>query len=299
MISRRDAPQWVKEAGRAATRAGGRLTAGARILPGFLMVGTQRGGTTSLFRALAAHPAVVPPNFHKGVHYFDVGYPRGLAWYRGHFPVRQLAERRVSAALDRAGLDGAAPLAFESAGYYMHHPLAAERIARDLPGVKLVALLRDPVVRAYSAHKHELARGFETEPFERALDLEPERLAGEVEKIRADPAYLSHAHRHHSYVDRGQYAEQIGRLFELFGRDRVLVLYAEDFFSEPEPCYDAILDFLGLPRWRPASFERHNARPGSPLPDHLHRRLAEHYAPWDDKLAALLGAEPAWRRAER
>ncbi|TYK49336.1 sulfotransferase domain-containing protein [Actinomadura decatromicini] len=291
MISRRDAPQWVKEAGRAATRASGRLTSGARVMPGFLMVGTQRGGTTSLFRALAAHPAVVQPNFHKGVHYFDVNYPRGFGWYRGHFPVRARAERRVAAAMPDAR-----PLAFESAGYYMHHPLAPERIARDLPDVKLVALLRDPVIRAYSAHKHELARGFETEPFERALDLEAERLAGEVERIKADPAYVSHSHRHHSYVDRGQYAEQIGRLFELFGRDRVHVAYAEDFFAEPEPCYDAILEFLGLPAWRPDSFERHNARPGSPLPDHLHRRLADHYAPWDDKLAALLGAEPAWRR---
>ena len=291
MISHRDAPQWVKEAGRAATRAGGRLTSGARMLPDFLMVGTQRGGTTSLFRALAAHPAVIRPNFHKGVHYFDVDYPRGLSWYRGHFPVRSLAERRVTAAMD-----GAAPLAFESAGYYMHHPVAPERIARDLPGVKLIVLLRDPVVRAYSAHKHELARGFETEPFERALDLEAERLAGEVEKIKADPAYVSHGHRHHSYVDRGQYADQIERLFALFGRDRVLVLYAEDFFSEPEPCYDSILEFLGLPAWRPASFERHNARPGSPLPDHLQRRLSDHFAPYDDRLAALLGAEPAWRR---
>ncbi|MFC4050286.1 sulfotransferase domain-containing protein [Actinomadura syzygii] len=294
MISRRDAPQWVKEAGRAATRAGGRLTSGTRVLPGFLMVGTQRGGTTSLFRALAAHPAVVQPNFHKGVHYFDVNYSRGFGWYRGHFPVRTRAERRVAAAMPDAR-----PLAFESAGYYMHHPLAPERIARDLPDVKLIALLRDPVIRAYSAHKHELARGFETEPFERALDLEAERLAGEVEKIKADPAYVSHGHRHHSYVDRGQYAEQIGRLFELFGRDRVHVAYAEDFFAEPEPCYDAILEFLGLPPWRPESFERHNARPGSPLPDQLHRRLAGHYAPWDDKLAALLGDEPAWRRRAR
>ncbi|GAA4224932.1 sulfotransferase [Actinomadura meridiana] len=296
MISRRDAPQWVKEAGRAATRAGGRLTSGARMLPDFLMVGTQRGGTTSLFRALAAHPAVVPPNFHKGVHYFDVNYPRGLGWYRGHFPVRALAGRNAG-----TGQDGntARPQAFESAGYYMHHPLAPERIARDLPGVKLIVLLRDPVIRAYSAHKHELARGFETEEFERALDLEPERIAGEIEKIRADPAYVSHSHRHHSYLDRGQYADQIEHLFELFGRDRVLVRYAEDFFSEPEPCYDSILEFLGLPQWRPPSFERHNARPGSPLPDHLLRRLSEHYAPWDDKLAALLGAEPAWRRPER
>ncbi len=50
-------------------------------------------------------------------------------------------------------------------------------------------MLRDPVERAYSAYKHELARGFETESFERALDLEPERTAGEAERLLEDPAY--------------------------------------------------------------------------------------------------------------
>jgi hypothetical protein len=280
MISRRDAPQWVKEGGRALSRTTGRLSSGLRVLPDFLLVGTQRGGTTSLFRALAAHPGVAPPIFHKGVHYFDVNYARGEGWYRGHFPLRRVSR-----------------MAFESAGYYMHHPLAPERIAADLPGVKLLALLRDPVERAYSAHKHELARGFETEAsFERALDLEPERLAGEVERIRAEPGYLSHSHRHHSYLDRGRYAEQLEALFTLFGRDRVHVTYAEKFFTEPEPCFDAIVDFLGLPRWRPAEFERHNARPGSPLSPALQERLSGYFAPHDERLAALLGEVPPWRR---
>jgi hypothetical protein len=280
VISRGDAPQWVKESGRAVSRTAGRLTSAARALPAFVMVGTQRGGTTSLFRALAAHPGTAPPNLHKGVHYFDVNYERGESWYRGHFPVRRGSR-----------------LAFESAGYYMHHPLAPERIAADLPGVKLVALLRDPVERAYSAHKHELARGFETEPsFERVLELEPSRLDGEVERIRTEPGYLSHAHRHHSYLDRGHYDEQISTLHALFGRERVHVAFAEDFFSEPEPCFDAIVDFLGLERWRPPSFERHNARPGSPLPERLRRRLNSHFEPHDERLAGLLGEAPPWRR---
>lgn len=287
MISRRDAPQWAKDTGRAVTRAGGRLTAGARLLPAFLMVGTQRGGTTSLFRALAEHPALAPPVLHKGVHYFDVSYHRGLDWYRGHFPLRAVAARRAG---------GLAPLAFESAGYYMHHPLAAGRIARDLPEVRLIALLRDPVERAHSAHKHELARGFETEPFERAVELEPERLAGEVARVEAEPGHLSHSHRHHSYLDRGQYAEQLERLFGLFGRERVLVLYAEDLFADPGPCFDQITEFLGLPRWRPAAFDQHNARPGAPLPGVLRARLEAHFAPYDEKLAVLLGEPPAWRR---
>jgi hypothetical protein len=251
------------------------------MLPSFLMVGTQRGGTTSLFRALTAHPDTAQPNFHKGVHYFDVNYQRGPSWYRGHFPMRWHQGRQA--------------LAFESAGYYMHHPVAPHRIARDLPGVKLIALLRDPVERAYSAYKHELARGFETEPLERALDLEPERLAGEVQRITLEPDYVSHSHRHHSYLDRGQYAEQLDVLFDLFGRDRVLVLFAEDFFSRPELCYDRALGFLGLRQWYPTRFDRHNARAGADLSDRLRRRLTQHFLPHDDRLAELLGESLPWR----
>ena len=71
-------------------------------------------------------------------------------------------------------------MTFESSPYYLFHPLSAERIARDLPGVKVLVLVRDPVERAYSAHAHELARGYETEQFERALELEEERLRGEA-----------------------------------------------------------------------------------------------------------------------
>src|SRR5215469_7371422 len=97
---------------------------------------------------------------------------------------------------------GAEPLTFESSPYYMFHPLAPARIAADLPGVKLLVLVRDPVERACSAHAHELARGYESEPFERALELEDERLSGEAERIMAHPGYLSPSHQHHAYRAR-------------------------------------------------------------------------------------------------
>ena len=195
----------------------GRLTHWARMLPGFLIVGAQRCGTTSMYRTLSQHPAILKAVLHKGVHYFDTGYDHGLGWYQGHFPLR------ARAALARRAT-GDVPLTFESSPYYMFHPLAAQRISRDLPGVKLLVLTRDPVERAYSAHAHELARGFETEPFERALELEDQRLAGEAEKIVSQPGYQSHSHQHHGYRVRGHYADQLERLAELFGRDRVHVV---------------------------------------------------------------------------
>ena len=63
------------------------LTAGARLQPGFLIVGAQRSGTTSMFKTLVQHPGVARPFLRKGVHYFDKAYDRGPRWYRGHFPL--------------------------------------------------------------------------------------------------------------------------------------------------------------------------------------------------------------------
>jgi Sulfotransferase domain len=267
----------------------GRLTSGGRMLPGLLIVGAQRCGTTSMYRALSQHPAVLKSVLHKGVHYFDMNYGQPLAWYRAHFPL--LARARMVA---RSA--GGGPLTFESSPYYMFHPLAGQRIAADLPGVRLLVLVRDPVQRAYSAYAHELARGFETEPFERALELEPSRLRGEAERIVASPGYLSLSHQHHGYRARGQYIEQLERLAALFGRDRIHVVDSGDFFTEPEPVYDAVLDFLGLPHRGYPEFEQHNSRPREVMPDNLRSQLDRHFLPYDERLAEWLRAVPSWRR---
>lgn len=279
----------MKRTAHAVSVLAGRVTAPARVLPGFLIVGAQRCGTTSMYRTLSQHPAVLKAVLHKGVHYFDMNYDRGLGWYRAHFPLRATGARAAQAA-------GVPALSFESSPYYLFHPLAAERIAADLPGVKLLVLVRDPVERAYSAHAHELARNFESEPFERALELEDERLRGEADKIRANPRYLSHSHQHHAYLARGRYAEQLDRLLPLFGADRIHVVDSGDFFAKPEPVYDGVLDFLGLPRNGYPEFERHNARPRSPMPTALRARLEEYFAPHDERLATWLRGVPSWRR---
>jgi hypothetical protein len=271
------------------TRTVGRWTAGARLTPDFLIVGAQRCGTTSLFKTLSQHPAVLPAVYHKGVHYFDTAYDRGMDWYIGHFPTARKAEA-VRGSVGVRGITG------ESSPYYMYHPLAPQRIARDLPEVRLLVLLRDPVERAYSAHAHELARGFETEPFERALELEAGRIAGQRELMLADPTYNSDHFQHNAYVTRGQYVEQLEHLESLFGRERLHVVDSDDFFADPRPAFDAVCDFLGLPHWDDIAFGKHNARARSPMSAELRERLHEHYRPYDERLATWWGRVPSWRR---
>jgi phosphoglycolate phosphatase-like HAD superfamily hydrolase len=274
----------------------GMVTAGrplrpARMLPGFLIVGAERCGTTSLFHVLRQHPAIFSSTLpRKEVHYFDQRYQRfGLGWYQCHFPLA--ARARLIAR--RVGLE---PVAFEATANYMFHPLAPSRIHHDLPGVKLIVLVRDPVERAYSAHANHIGHGLETEPFERALELEDERLAGEAERLAADPGYRSYNHRHYSYRVRGHYADQLEHLERIFGRDQIHVIDSGDFFAAPGPAYDQVLGFLGLARRGDPAFTPQNARPRSPMPDSVRAALEEHYRPHDERLARWLDRPPSWRR---
>ncbi|MEQ6902474.1 sulfotransferase [Nocardioides sp. YIM 152588] len=287
MSVRASLPRPVKIAGRRASVRLGTATAERRQLPSFIMVGAQRCGTTSLFRALMSHPLIHSANYHKGVNYFDVNYDRPFSWYQGHFPTTSVLRRRVK------GTDGD-PVTFEASGYYLFHPCAPERIAHHLPDVKIVAMLRDPVERAYSAWKHELARGYETEPFEDALDLEDQRLEGVVERMEADPDVQSFSHRHHAYVRRGHYAEQLQRMQRYLPAEQFHVVDSESFFTEPESTYGALLDFLGMPAAMPEKFDRWNGRPSSPMPEETRSRLRAHFADHDEALAAMIGRTPAW-----
>lgn len=266
----------------------GAMTERLRLRPRFMMIGAQRCGTTSLFRMLEAHPQAMPA-YRKGVNYFDLNYFRGMSWYHGHFPVASRA-RRIAGSFGE-------PVAFEASGYYIYHPFALERMAKDLPRMQLLVMLRDPIERAFSAYKHEYARGYEQETFEKALELEDRRLAGEVDRMREDISYESFSHRHHSYRHRGHYAEQLERVFEHFPRSQVHVIESEAYFEEPEREYSELLRFLDLRPFQPREFRKLNARPGTPMSPETRRSLENYYATHNRRLAELLGRSPRWAQS--
>src|SRR5437588_5706883 len=118
------------------------ITSSIRLLPDFLIIGTQRGGTTPLYHYVQTHPSITPATT-TDTHFFDKKYGKGLAWYRGHFPT--IIEKYYAQHLrDRAFLTG------EACSTYLFYPHTPKRIAQVLPRVKLIVLLLNPVDRAYS-----------------------------------------------------------------------------------------------------------------------------------------------------
>ena len=280
----------VTQAGKAVLRRVGSATAGHRPGPDLLVVGAKRGGTTSLWKYLDQHPGMLPtfPKAEKvkGTYFFDEEWGRGEAWYRSHFPTtwrRRLAERSL----------GYPPATFEASPYYLFHPHAPARAHQVVPDALVVALLRDPVERAFS-HWKERRNHTEALPFAEALAAEGERTAGEEARMVADPSVISAAHRHQTYVAQGCYAPMLERWFAAYGRERVLVVAAEEFYADPQAFVDTVTDRLSLPRHHLGDPEPFNAEPSADMGGAVRQQLSERLA---DDIAAvehLLGRPMPW-----
>ncbi|MFN2432169.1 MAG: sulfotransferase domain-containing protein [Gemmatimonadota bacterium] len=258
-----------------------RLTRRWRPLPDFLVVGVQKSATTSVFRWLAAHPDVAPA-LVKEVHFFDHNWSRGPDWYRGHFPLR--AGRR------RGRLTG------EASPSYVFHPLVPGRVRQTLPDARLIALLRNPVDRAYSHYQHGVRWGYEPLSFEAALEREPERLRGERRRLARDPDHDARRLLRYSYQARGRYAEQLERWLALFPREQLLVLESSRLTSDPQGAFEAVQRFLGLRPVPLATRVRHHAYSYPPMHPATRARLVEQFRPQNERLYQLLGRSFAWDR---
>ncbi len=265
-----------------------RTTSMLRLRPTFLVIGAQKAGTTSLHEYLVEHPAVLCAAT-KEVQYFNQLYDGREGWYRSQFPLaaRSWAVRRRL---------GVRPAIGEATAAYIFHPRVPERVHAFDPRMKLIAVLRDPVDRAYSHYQMELRWGRESGSFEEALAREEAELPPELELIRRDPTYVSPNGLARSYVARGCYAEQIERWLRFFPREQLLVLTSEELLGDPAEVMSRIAGFLGIPEWRAESYPLRGVREYPPIPPTTRERLAHTFEPHNRRLEELLGREVPWTR---
>lgn len=274
-------------AGQRAIRHSCRLaTAGIRLMPDFIIIGTQRGGTTSLYKYLTQHPDIGTAT-NKEVHFFDLNFHRGTRWYRYHFPtvVPRLTRQILSKRLFLTG---------EGSPYYLFHPLVPGRVAEALPSLKLIVLLRNPIDRAYSHYQHEVRQGRESLTFEEAIRQEDKRMVGEHERILNDGAYASTAHRRHSYLARGIYVDQLDRWMRCFPPEQFLVIRSEDFYANPQAILSETLRFLGVSDYKLQGYRRYQSAEYAGMDSAVRQRLREYFAPHNQRLYKFLGTELSW-----
>jgi hypothetical protein len=264
------------------------LTRPARTQPTFLVIGAQKSGTTSLRRYLSQNPAVLCAE-PKELHYFDKDYARGDSWYLAQFPWRTEAR----AVRRNVGVD---PAIGEATPEYLFNPRVPARIHAFDPDLRFVAVLRDPVDRAYSQYQMQVRRRGETRSFEELLELEKEELPRELERMRREPAYVPSMELRRSYVARGRYAEQFERWFGYYARDRFLVLTSTELNHDTSATMALVTAFLGVPEWQADEYPRLSAGSYEPMAPVTREHLARVYEPHNRRLEELLGRTFDWTR---
>lgn len=240
------------------------LNAGSRALPDFLIIGSMKAGTTSLFNYLCQHPQVIG-SVPKEIFYFCSHPERGERWYRRHFPLRSQLQAQ------RAICGEATPtyLACENA------PLHAVGF---MPDVKIIALCREPAERAVSHYYHRVRAGremrsidevFSSTMIERLARCQPE---GETEKV---------------IYDRGYYASGIKHWLQCYPREQILVLEAESLFHQPQSTFAEVCAFLHIDHIELRDTQNFNANSGSKQKPKCFHELRQAFKKQNQDLAAL------------
>lgn len=269
-------------------------TSPLRMLPDFVIIGAQKGGTTSLYSYLITHPSIGGAA-RKELNFFDQNYYKGIAWYRSQFPTT-MRKYYVEHMQKLPFITG------EASPNYFPHPHAAKRLAKLLPQVKLIALLRNPVDRAYSQYRHNISRGLDTLSFAEAIAREEERTKEEREKVEGNEHIFNHTYQRYNYIARGLYADQLEQWYGYFPKEQFLLLTSDDFYKDPNALVKEALHFLGIPE---AQLERFDSSPRqenksgeakSKLDPEIRQQLVEYYRPYNQRLYELMGSDLGWDR---
>ena len=232
------------------------------------------------------HPDIFEA-FRKEVHYFDHCFERGDIWYRAHFPLK--AEMAAAKLVGRSAITG------EATPYYIFHPCGPKRVHEFNPGMKLLVILRNPIDRAYSHHQQNVNRHIEDLPFEEAIAVENDRIAGEAEKLLNGDISVSPSYQHHSYLARGFYFDQIQAWLKYFPREQMHVLFTEELKCTPGDVVSEAVRFLGV---RDVNLERvredHAGVYKSSLAEETRARLEEFYREPNRQLSEFLGRGLPW-----
>lgn len=240
----------------------------------YLIIGTQKGGTTSLNYYLSEHPNIIS-SMIKEMPFWSNQVHRGLEWYFSHFP---------PIPTDYNCLVGeATPMNFNS-------PEVAENLVKFFPNVKLILLLRNPIDRAVSHYYHWLSLKWELSSFEEAI----QREINQLEDQKTDFWTKLHNPKIQGYLAKGLYIYFLEKWIKVFPREQFLILSSEEFYANPDLKTTEVLNFLGLPEYHLSQYHQYNTRPYPPISESTRRLLNHYFQPYNQKLEDCLGMQFNW-----
>jgi hypothetical protein len=234
----------------------------------FIIIGAQKAGTTALSLNIGKHPDIYinnnkNPAFSE-VHFFDINFKKGIEWYKKKF---NYSKKMVG----------------EKTPELMYLDWTFPLIQAVNPYVKLIIILRNPILRAYSAWKHAKKNFNEIRNFEDSI--KDKSISSQNKTF-----YTSQFH----YLQRGLYYQQIAELVKWFPRDNLLILIQENVIKNMTREYNKVYNFLNLPEFSGNYELEYVSDDKSTINPETYKKLIKYYKNDVDNLEKLLSIKIDW-----
>ena len=253
------------------------ITASSRVLPDFIIVGTVRSGSTSLYYNICEHPSVLSAAYDE-IGFFDSNYHLGINWYRSMFPtIKEMenVERKTGFAITG-----------EDTPFYLWKEEAAKRIFEMNGDTKIIGIFRNPVDRAYSNYNLAVRSKTEKLTFEEAIDEEIGFLKNHSFRESVD--------NKRSYLAKGIYENQIKIWFELFPREQIHLLSTEDMQKNPEEALQKAFRFLEIPDYIIKNPQKQKAAEYKKMNNETREKLVDFYKQHNERFFKTIQKKFDW-----
>ena len=257
--------------------------------PDFLIIGAQKAGTTSLYNYLIQHPRIFDRKSFKEVRYFDriEHYSKGWSWYLGHFPSK---------------IEKGNQLTGDGSPNYLYYEEVPKLIKKDLRQIKMIAILREPVSRAYSGWR--MFHSFEDVPNDHLRRFYDKRTFSAAIKEELEPSFKHEKYPfRYDYIGRGRYVEQLKNYYKYFSKNSILILELSQLQTDPTSTLNTVCNFLEIEHFplkvlQEITKEKYNIGnykySKSNADEEALEFLKSYYMPFNERLYELLGYRYNW-----
>ena len=261
------------------------LTSSFRVSPNFFVIGGVRCGTTSLYHYLGQHNCIKQAAYDE-LGYFDDNFHLGLNWYRSLFPTKFM-QKKIESEYKKF-------LTYDVTPFYIYNPLVVDRIFKFSPNAKIIAVLRNPIDRAYSNYNAKMQDEGDTKTtFEEIINPEIE-IIEKNKKNMDDHAFLVDTF-YELLLARGFYAKQLEYWFKKFPRKSILLISSENFANKTTETLSRIFDFLEIPNQEITDLTKQNTIAYPKMNNSTRDFLVDYFKPYNEKLFELLGERFDWQ----
>lgn len=257
------------------------ITSSFRVLPDFIIIGAKRCGTTTLYENLAEHPCIEKSS-HDNIGFFNDNFHLGINWYKSHF----VTINKKNEIMKKFGKFAT----YDVTTSYIRNPELAIKIKTKIPNSKIIAILRNPVDRAFSEYNENKKNKSNIDSFEKIVIEE----LNEYSKISNNEINL--IIKKLNLVGKGLYQKQLKKWFEVFSKESILILSTEEFENKPDITYSKIFHFLELPEYQVKNTKKFNKNSYPKMDDKIRKKLEEFFEPHNHDLFNLINQNFDWSK---